>query len=43
MGARFEFQDRGVITDSAQIWQVASHLNDLQNLRFLFVFLVLKL
>ena len=34
MDARFEFQDRGVLTDSAEICQVASHIpvDDLQNL-----------
>ena len=31
MGARFEFQDWGVLTDSAEIWHVALHINGLQN------------
>ena len=31
MGTHFEFADRGVLTDSAEIWQVASHINELQN------------
>ena len=41
MGANFEFQDREVLTNSDEIWQVASHINH-KNLSPFYIFKVIS-